>query len=366
MKNLTTINHIKIYDLFKVFSAAEENLILQGEMSDELTIPIIDYSSLVHDSSDVSQKKLSFFIAESFQNIIRHGLAEDSNQKTKNGTYGITRYKKIVTLHSSNLISEDEVDLLDNRLIGLNSLSPEELRESYVSVLKDTELSEKGGAGLGLIEMVRKSKGGIKHYLERNPLNNYFHFDVSLNAQTGIEQPFQSSVIHEMMKRNAITFLIKTRFNHQKFIHLNEILNRKIIDTQANQTNYIRKLNYVFIELIQNIYKHAYGHSSDGREGVFLISDTQNGTKFYSGNFISTTEANGLKESLENLNRLTEEELNELYKRTLLKNINFDPNVSAGLGLIEMKRMTPYPFEFSITPIDESKAFFTNSIILKN
>lgn len=366
MKNVISINQVQIYDLFNSLREAEENLILQGNMSDELTVPLIDYSSLGSGKEKISQKKLSFFIAESFQNIIRHGKSDELNSRVKAGTYGITKYKDIITLHSSNSISDDEVDSLDNRLNGLTILSPDELRDLYIKVLGESELSEKGGAGLGLIEMVRKSKGGIKHKVERNPSNNYFHFDVSLNKNEGDEQPFNSLNFNEMMQKNQIIFLIKTKFNHEKFIYLNEIVNRKIIDSRGTKSINIHQMNYVFIELIQNIYKHGFGDSEEGKEGIFLLRNTARGAQFYSGNYITHEDAEDLEETLNQLNNFSKEKLDELYKTTLMKNINFDLEFSAGLGLIEMKRMTPHEFDFAITPINDDISFFVNSIILEH
>lgn len=370
MKNLTSINHIGLYDLFSQLNDCEENLILQGNMSDEMTIPIIDYSSIATEDKNISQKKLSFFIAESFQNIIRHGKSseEDPSSNVKSGTYGITKNTDSVTLHSSNLISANDAIQLDDKLKGLSILSPEELKELYISALSDNELSTKGGAGLGLIEMVRKSKGKIKHEIQSNDLENFFHFDVSLckNEEEGEGNPPTSANLHNLMKENEISFLIKTNFNHNKFIQLNELVNRKIIDSKNHHIDNIHQMNYFFIELIQNIYKHGDARSKQEKEGIFLLKNRPEGTQFCSGNYVHTAEIKKLEMILDQLNSSSSEELNNLYRDTLLKNINFDTDSSAGLGLIEMKRMTPYNFEYNFTQVDLDTAFFVNSIILEH
>lgn len=371
MKNLTSVNHLNIYDLFNQLSHNEENLILQGNMSDELTVPIIDYNSIGDGKSNISQKKLSFFIAESFQNIIRHGKQEEASvdPMVKPGTYGISKSQDSITLHSSNLISNEDAYQLDGKLKGLSILSPEELRELYISALSDNEISSKGGAGLGLIEMVRKSKGAIKHQIKRTDLDSFFHFDVSLNSNKDCQEcseAFSSIDFHEMMKENGISFLIKTQFNHEKFIQLNDIINRKIIDSRQATAVNLHQMNYFFIELIQNIYKHGDANSKQEKEGIFILKNTPNGTQFTAGNYVTSDEIKSLETLLETLNNSDSEELNKLYRSTLLKNINFDSDYSAGLGLLEMKRMTPHKFEYNFTQADNDTAFFVNSIILEH
>lgn len=371
MKNLISVNHLKLYDLFDKLRDHEENLILQGNMSDELTVPIIDYNSISDGNSQISQKKLSFFIAESFQNIIRHGKSDDeyTHPSVKPGTFGISKNQDTITLHSSNLIGKEDAYQLDGKLKGLSILTPDELREVYISALSDNEISEKGGAGLGLIEMVRKSKGAIKHKIEISDTGSFFHFDVSLNKDVDEDESsnsFSSDDFHDLMKGNGISILIKTHFNHEKFIQLNNIVNRKIIDSKNTVSNNIQEMNYFFIELIQNIYKHGDANSKQEKEGIFILKNVPNGTQFCSGNFVTSEEIKSLETTLDTLNNATDEELNKLYRSTLLKNINFDSDFSAGLGLLEMKRMTPHKFEYNFTQVDNDTAFFVNSITLEH
>lgn len=368
MKNLTDINHTQLYDLFKELSHTQENLILRGNMSDELTMPIIDYNLAETKKSKVNPKRLSFFIAESFQNIVRHGQSHDGRTDStfKPGTYGITRSNNSITLHSSNLISEEDAGRLDDQLKGLSLLSAEELKELYLNVLTENEMNAKGGAGLGLIEMVRKSKGAIKHQIEKTARENLFHFEVSLtkNEHSSEEQNNLNSIrIHELMKDNNITFLVKTHFSHEKFIQLNEILNKKIIDTNIVGAINSHKMNYFFVELIQNIYKHSKADSAQQKEGIFILKTTPHGTQFCTGNYISSDKIGKLKATLDLLNHASQEDLDRLYQSTLLKNINFDSDFSGGIGLLEIKRMTPHKFEYYFTEKD-SDAFFVNSITL--
>jgi hypothetical protein len=56
----------------------------------------------------------------------------------------------------------------------VNNLSPDELKEYYRQSLSETEFTEKGGAGLGIIEMARKSGHKLKY--EFTKINNEYSF----------------------------------------------------------------------------------------------------------------------------------------------------------------------------------------------
>ena len=63
---------------------------------------------------------------------------------------------------------------LKKKIDEINAMTKEELKSYYLESLKNTELSEKGGAGLGMIDMARKS--GQKLDYRFDPLNDRFTF----------------------------------------------------------------------------------------------------------------------------------------------------------------------------------------------
>ena len=49
---------------------------------------------------------------------------------------------------------------------SVNAMTPDELKQYYRKKLKENEMSEKGGAGLGIIEIVRKSSPPVSVEIE--------------------------------------------------------------------------------------------------------------------------------------------------------------------------------------------------------
>jgi hypothetical protein len=76
---------------------------------------------------------------------------------------------------SGNPIQNDKVEMLNNKLDHINSLDKEGLKNYYKEVIKSNKgLSEKGGAGLGFIDMARKS--GQKLQFDFEPMGNEYSF----------------------------------------------------------------------------------------------------------------------------------------------------------------------------------------------
>jgi hypothetical protein len=72
-------------------------------------------------------------------------------------------------LITGNYIKKNKLRLLKDRLDQINFLNSEELKVLYKIVLNNQQFSEKGGGGLGMIDVARKSGSKI--------LYNFYEFD---------------------------------------------------------------------------------------------------------------------------------------------------------------------------------------------
>lgn len=65
-------------------------------------------------------------------------------------------------ISTSNPILNEHIPSLEKRLHNLNELGKDELKEIYKQIISDGKFSDKGGAGLGIIEMA-KSSDSVKY-----------------------------------------------------------------------------------------------------------------------------------------------------------------------------------------------------------
>ena len=104
------------YD-FERFGRESLSMWYKGQINDDITENLIDLSE-----SDIgggglgkSKKKVSFLMAESFQNIVRHGL-KDQIENNIPGSFGFTNREGQIHIFSSNLISHEHAKDLESKL----------------------------------------------------------------------------------------------------------------------------------------------------------------------------------------------------------------------------------------------------------
>lgn len=155
-----------IYEQFKMMGSTVV-LSYKGEINNELLESI--YSSMDrHFSDDTSEKQRKRFfhvLVEALQNVFHHQSKVNISALVSPDESGfiILDNGNAFQLITGNYVYNDTTDDLKQKIDLVNGMQPEELRKYYQQTLAETELSEKGGAGLGIIEMVRRSGNPLKY-----------------------------------------------------------------------------------------------------------------------------------------------------------------------------------------------------------
>ena len=93
----------------------------------------------------------------------------------------IAARKRFFSFQTGNYVEQSKIPMLKEKLEKINSMDSQELRAWYKEVLSDNEFSDKGTAGLGFIDIARKS--GQKLDFDFHSINKetaYFTFEVKL------------------------------------------------------------------------------------------------------------------------------------------------------------------------------------------
>lgn len=123
------------------------------------------------------RKKRFFFVAvECIQNIVRHQEGQGREEVQIMAFASPGNYYRIAT---GNHVARGNAGLLKKQLDELMELSDEELHERYRNKLSENTISDKGGAGLGLIEIARKSDN-IKYYMKEEETFTFFSIEVTV------------------------------------------------------------------------------------------------------------------------------------------------------------------------------------------
>ena len=131
------------------------------------TLPQIEEILDNHGVDKQKKRKLINIAIETLQNLQLHSFPIDEKGYDVYPTFYLTKSKTCINIIIGNLIDKEEQPVLEDKLNKINSLNDEEVKFLYGVIMKQTvvKFSTKGGAGLGLIDMKKKSG---------NPLNFKF------------------------------------------------------------------------------------------------------------------------------------------------------------------------------------------------
>ena len=132
------------------------------------------------------RKKVYNIMVEALQNLFHHSddVPEDLIETLgkRFGLVMITKRGDRFALTAGNYISASKVEFLTEKIEKINSLSKDELKEMYKFILNFQKLSAKGGGGLGLIDIARKSENKLGYNFYPYNENYYFYrLDIFVN-----------------------------------------------------------------------------------------------------------------------------------------------------------------------------------------
>jgi hypothetical protein len=168
-----------IYEMHQMMLKNNIILVYEGEFTQEITKSVLSMAERNLDSmgeeSSIKRKVFNVMV-ECLQNIVKHSEEYIADVKKINtAIFMIGKYDDSYVITSGNPIKNDEVDFLKEKLEKINSLDKEGLKTLYKDIIKNgTGLTDKGGAGLGFVDMARKS--GQKLEYEFQPLENNLSF----------------------------------------------------------------------------------------------------------------------------------------------------------------------------------------------
>jgi hypothetical protein len=175
-----------IYDLHRTMMSQKLILVYQGDFTQETTKSILAMAERNIDSSgeDSSIKRKVFNVmVESLQNIVKHSdELVDGETRSHAAIFLIGREANRYTIMSGNPIRKSNIPALKEKLERINGLDKDGLKELYKEIIKNTTISEKGGAGLGFVDMARKS-GEKLEFVFPEMAGDYSFFCLKVNVQ---------------------------------------------------------------------------------------------------------------------------------------------------------------------------------------
>ena len=141
----------------------------------------------------ITKKKVYNVLVESLQNLFHHvdDAPQELNLLSKEGRqygmFSLSKNQDSYKIFTGNFIKNEHIFKLKEKIDKINNLSKEELKEFYKTVLNNQRFSDKGGGGLGLIDIARKT--GNKLFYEFDQINDkvsFFSLEVYIKDKNNI------------------------------------------------------------------------------------------------------------------------------------------------------------------------------------
>ena len=170
-----------INEYYSRLNGGDVLMAFKGSISSELisnVLEVVESRLDEHDESSKIRKKVYNVLVESLQNLYHHiEVLPEAMRKEYDDKFGIlvvSRQDDKYKISTGNFITQDKVDVLRNKIDKINSMSREELKDMYKFILNHQRLSEKGGGGLGLVDIARKTGNQLDYTFERYDDKYYF------------------------------------------------------------------------------------------------------------------------------------------------------------------------------------------------
>jgi hypothetical protein len=172
-------------DIHDFYDKMDRNNILlsfKGDITAELLTSILQIIESKMDNMQEEpklKKKVYIVLVELLQNLYHHmddpsnDLA-DAGEAARTAIFMIGKENSHYNVITGNYIKNDRVGGLKKKMDEINSLPPEQLKEHYKKVLNNGQMSDKGGGGLGMIDIARRT--GKPLFYEFMPINDSYSF----------------------------------------------------------------------------------------------------------------------------------------------------------------------------------------------
>ncbi len=149
------------YQLYKTMKTNEISLVYEGEVTQDITktfTALTERNLTKSAESNTVQKKVFNVMVECLQNISKHAdsLGGDEDEERR-GIIMVSKGDDSYNIITGNIIKNQKVPELKSSLELINSLDKEGLSSLFKQQIRESTLSDKGGAGLGLIDIAKKS-----------------------------------------------------------------------------------------------------------------------------------------------------------------------------------------------------------------
>ncbi len=308
----------------------------------------------------IVKKRVYFIMVECLQNITRHQEIPEDPDFDQSALFILKRKQLSYSITSANLVYDSSVEPLRQKLVKVNSMDADQLKDYAREVLSNGTFSSKGGAGLGLIEMARKS--GSKFQYEFIPTKygfSMFYMTLEIPIAKDIVVPYDPQAIDKirdyrrLLQQHYVALMYSGMLTHKNLKNLLTILGKQINTTKLLKT----RVNNLMIEMVQNILGHAdrrEGETENVCYGMFVVSEDKKYLKLTSANFIRNSKILTTRKLLDLINDADKD---------IRSNMLHDPD-TPGRGFITIANKSRNRYTYFFDQVDADFSLYSLNVFL--
>lgn len=340
----------------------------RGAVTRENSIPLLTLLEKEMEDSEfgfIGRKRLFMFVLESLQNVSRHTSVD------KYADMSLVVYSKTnkgYTVTTGNVIPADASLLLREKLEVINSLDAAEIREVYRQMLSVAVFSDKGGAGLGLLEMAKTTGNKLDFdFVSLNKEYSYFILSKTVDEGGlgihfgGDEKAFRGKAISQLerlMDDNNVNMIWCGHISSDIGKEVLSFTETKLAEDDV-ELKLRRRVFIILVELLDNVAKYSPGKEAESLFGmpVALIKLTGQTYSITTGNLILNSQIPHLKEKIDIINKYDNAGLKEFFIKSLSgQTINSDS--TGNMGLIDMARKSGSKLDYQFEKVNDLYSYY--------
>lgn len=161
--------------------------LFKGEVTDQLIAQSLDSIEQQLENTPLPiRKKIYNVLVECLQNLYHHSaetpIEDGCDLCGKVGVCLLSKIEEHYHVITGNYVIPCQQDFLSRHLDKINSLDKEGQKQMYKEILDNQTFSEKGGGGLGMVDIARKSGSKLNYeFIKCNKDYNFFTLDIIFN-----------------------------------------------------------------------------------------------------------------------------------------------------------------------------------------
>ncbi len=151
-----------VYDFYSSMKSHEISLVYEGKVTHQITkafIALAEAQMEENEEASKVQRTVFHVMVECLQNISRHADEYESGKAiySGKGIFIVSNTDKAWCITTGNAIVNDKIPGLKAILEQVNALNNKDLKDLYMNQMREGRLTNRGGAGLGFIDIRRKT-----------------------------------------------------------------------------------------------------------------------------------------------------------------------------------------------------------------